>query len=65
MSLLGSCPEYDATFVKLTLMEQTAWKLYCEETAGDMDVKDFWHELPHSVQQIYLRKVKEELKDED
>ena len=32
-----------------------AWELYCEETAGDMDVRDSWEELPPSVQSCYLR----------
>lgn len=37
--------------------EECAWNLYCEETAGSMDVRDFWWELPKDVQQIYLDKV--------
>ncbi len=31
-----------------------AWNLYCEETVGDMDVRDSWEELPPSVQIHYL-----------
>lgn len=37
---------------------QRAWELYCEETAGDMHVADFWEELPGYVQRIYLGKVR-------
>ena len=38
--------------------ETKAWELYCKETAGSMDVKDFWNELSPSIQQRYLDKVK-------
>lgn len=31
-----------------------AWELYCEETAGDMDVRDSWEELPPNAQIHYL-----------
>lgn len=31
-----------------------AWKLYCEETAGDMDVRDSWEELPPNAKIHYL-----------
>jgi len=41
----------------LTPEQEQAWQLYCKETAGDMDVRDFWHELPPHVQQIFLDKV--------
>jgi len=37
--------------------EQKAWELYCKETAGDMDVRDFWWELPVKVQLFYLDRV--------
>lgn len=46
---------------KLSRMEATAWSLYCEETAGDMDVRDFWEELPKHVQQIYLDRASDVL----
>lgn len=37
---------------------ERAWKLYCDETKGGVDVKDFWEELSPKVQQIYLDKCK-------
>jgi len=39
-------------------IEKKAWELYCKETAGDMDVKDFWSELRPDIQKIYINKVK-------
>ena len=36
-----------------------AWKLYCEETAGSMDVRDFWEELNPKIQKIYLDKAEQ------
>jgi hypothetical protein len=41
----------------LNWREQRAWELYCAETAGDMDVRDFWWELPAKVRMRYLDKV--------
>lgn len=38
---------------------QEAWELYCAETAGDMDVRDFWEELPKKAQDLYLEKLNE------
>ncbi len=46
-----SCPE-------LTSQEEAAWSLYCKDTAGGMDVRDFWWELPEWVQKIYLERVR-------
>ena len=34
-----------------------AWALYCQETAGSLDARDFWHELPATVQAYYLNKA--------
>lgn len=34
-----------------------AWKLYCDDTRGGMDVRDFWEELPMKVQTFYLNKA--------
>jgi hypothetical protein len=42
---------------KLSPLEEKAWNLYCKETAGDMDVRDFWEELPLRVKRIYLEKA--------
>lgn len=39
-------------------LEKRAWQLYCDETKGDMDTKDFWSQLSPKVQRIYLDKVK-------
>lgn len=38
-------------------IEDQAWLLYCEDTAGDMDVRDYWEQLPEHVQKIYLTKA--------
>lgn len=38
-------------------IEQLAWDRYCEETKGDMDVRDSWDQLPNDVKQLYCRKV--------
>lgn len=42
---------------ELTKDERAAWKLYCKETAGDMDVRDSWEELPEYIQRIYLDRI--------
>jgi hypothetical protein len=38
-------------------LEEAAWKLYCDETKGDMHVADFWTELPPKVQAEYLKRA--------
>ena len=38
--------------------EQAAWALYCAETAGGMDVRDFWHELSPAMKAHYLERSK-------
>ncbi len=35
---------------------EKAWDIYCNETAGDMHVADFWDDLPRRVQDIYYGK---------
>lgn len=57
MSLLGACLDYDewAPAPQLSALQERAWELYCADTAGGMDVRDFWQELPTYVQGIYLR----------
>lgn len=42
---------------KAPTVEEIAWALYCEETSGDMDVRDYWEQLPKRVQDIYLHKA--------
>lgn len=37
--------------------EQKAWTLYCKETAGGLDVRDFWSELSPEMQAHYLARV--------
>lgn len=54
--LLGR-DERDEPIKPLTPIEEKAWDLYCNDTAGGMDVRDFWHELPPAVQLFYLEKV--------
>lgn len=34
-----------------------AWEIYCEDTAGSMDVRDYWEQLPLEVQTIYIAKA--------
>ena len=36
-----------------------AWELYCFETQGGMDVRDFWDELPKYVREMYLKMADE------
>lgn len=45
---------------EMTEHEKRAWEAYCEETAGDMHVMDYWEQLPARVQKIYLDKTKNE-----
>ena len=40
-----------------TAVRDLAWSLYCEDTSGDMDVRDFWDELPSHVQAHYITKA--------
>ena len=41
-------------FKKIT---EQAWKIYCKDTAGSMDVRDYWEDLPPRVQLIFLDKA--------
>lgn len=43
--------------ISMTDLEERAWLCYCQETAGSMDVRDFWEELPEYVQEIYKNKI--------
>ena len=54
--IAGNCP-CEGGNCKLEGFELKAWETYCEETAGSMDVRDFWCELPAHVQRRYLRQV--------
>lgn len=38
----------------MTETEKLAWRIYCTETAGSMDVRDFWSDLPEHVQKYYI-----------
>lgn len=40
-------------------LDKLAWYLYCQETAGTMDVRDFWDELSDSVKEIYRAKARD------
>lgn len=40
-------------------LDERAWQLYCAETAGSMDVRDFWHELPDSLKELYRAKARD------
>ena len=50
--------------VELTAEEHLAWQLYCRTTAGCMSARDFWHELPNSLQQVFLSRVRHARVDE-
>ena len=41
----------------MTPLEQAAWERYCDDTAGDMDVRDFWDELSPEMKAHWLEKV--------
>ncbi len=43
---------------ELTIDEERAWHLYCLDTAGDMDVRDYWDALSPRVKAHYLNKVR-------
>ena len=51
------CSDLDA--LKSGAYNTDAWALYCAETAGSMHVRDFWEELPQSVQLIYVNKARQ------
>jgi len=40
-----------------TALEDLAWDLYCEDTAGDLDVRDYWEQLSVDTKTIYIQKV--------
>ena len=42
----------------MTNLEEKAWLLYCQETAGCMDVVDFWEQLGPNQRAYWLEKVK-------
>jgi hypothetical protein len=42
---------------KLTPREQQAWDLYCRETAGSMDCRDYWSSLPKKVQELFIARI--------
>ena len=56
MSLCERDDDY-RTFRELTPAEEAAWRLYCDETKGSMDVRDFWDDLSPRVKAHYLNKV--------
>jgi len=49
---------------ELTKEEQQAWQLYCETTKDCLSARDFWHELPNSLQQVFLSRVRHARVDE-
>lgn len=44
----------------MTELETKAWERYCEDTAGSMDVKDFWEELSPTIRSHYMNIVANE-----
>lgn len=41
----------------MTELEVRAWERYCSDTAGDIDVRDFWCELSPAMQAHWINKV--------
>ena len=37
-------------------VEKQAWKMYCEDTAGDLDVRDNWESLSLEMKEYYILK---------
>jgi hypothetical protein len=46
-------------------LEEKAWEIYCYETRGGLDVKDFWWELHPDQQDFYKSKAYEQFLDGD
>lgn len=40
-----------------TPQTELAWQMYCRETAGSLDVRDYWEDLPEKVKAVYLAKA--------
>lgn len=38
-------------------LRQLAWEIYCEDTAGDMDVKDRWEELSAKEKEHFFKEA--------
>lgn len=55
--MMGEGPEGYGMIEEYSPDIERAWQLYCKETAGGMDVRDFWHELSEEMQQYYLKRV--------
>ena len=36
---------------------ERAWRMYCDDTQGSMDVRDHWFELSPAVQTLYIEKA--------
>lgn len=49
--------EFEEIMVHSPAICEAAWKLYCEDTKGDMHVADFWDELSESVQKRYFERA--------
>ena len=41
----------------MSALDDIAWHLYCKETAGDLDVRDSFEQLPENVKEIYREKA--------
>lgn len=44
---------------KLTECEIEAWRIYCADTAGGLNVADFWHDLSDGVKDSYICRAME------
>ena len=41
-----------------TSVQEKAWSIYCEETAGALSAVDFWEHIPEFIQKMYLAKAR-------
>lgn len=56
--MLAEYDPYIYAYPELSEVEERAWKLYCQESAGMISAKDFWQQLPENTKNFYLEKVK-------
>lgn len=57
MSWSGDDYELYKPIPKISSLEEKAWSIYCYETRGDMDVRDFWWELSDYIKKQYISKA--------
>lgn len=55
--MLGADPEFRVT-PPHSLHVERAWELYCRETRGSLDWRDYWVQLSPEAQQHYLERTR-------